>query len=302
VIDALSAHAFDVCVIHHTRSGALLPEIQGKGIPCVIHAHDVESQFTLAQAQAGLSISDLVNGVKQLLIVEQRVVSRAECVVCVTENDRARLARYRPKRIVVHPLGVDLEHFSWLDRAKPVAATILMTGSLSVAANVEACRWLRHDILPPLRQLLPEATVKIVGRDPGTNVLRLHSPRDGFFVVGPVPDVVESLHRADVFVIPLKRGGGMRMRALEALATGIPVIATSFAVTGIGLEDGKHYLRAETSAAFVRQLSIALRDIPLRSQLSKGGRALVEAHFGWESIISAYERTLVETANQQQTV
>ena len=121
----------------------------------------------------------------------------------------------------------------------------------------------------------------------------LHDPAHGYHVVGPVPDVRPYFNQADAFVIPLRLGSGTRLKALEALASGLPVVATPSGVEGLGLDERGLVVVAGDERDFAEGIIRVLLDKALRKRLSVDGRRHVEEFFDWEMIGAAFEQTLL---------
>jgi glycosyltransferase involved in cell wall biosynthesis len=148
---------------------------------------------------------------------------------------------------------------------------------------VDAVEHFFHAIHPRLRALVPELRVRLVGRSPAPEVRRFES-RPGVTVLGDVPDVRSHLADASVAVVPLRVGGGTRIKILEALAAARPVVSTSVGAEGLGLRDGEHLLVADDPEAFARAVARLLGDASLRRRLAVAGRGLVVERFAWSSL------------------
>jgi len=136
------------------------------------------------------------------------------------------------------------------------------------------------------------ATVELVG-GAAEEARLLHAPDQGVNVVGPVPDVRAYMEEADVFVVPLRMGSGTRLKILEALAAGLPVVATSIAAEGLALPDGV-ILIGDTVDAIASHVNVLLNDVSLRTRMSVAGRRHIEEHFSWRDIATGVERTLLQ--------
>ncbi|HUS16326.1 MAG TPA: glycosyltransferase family 4 protein, partial [Chloroflexia bacterium] len=155
------------------------------------------------------------------------------------------------------------------------AGTLLFVGNFNHPPNVDAAVWLVEAILPIVRAECPGVRLLLVGKDPPSAVRALASA--GVAVTGTVPEVAPYLREATVFVAPLRQGGGMRIKVLEALASGIPVITTPVGAAGIVAQPGRDLLVAEDAAAFAAAALRALEDPALRDRLGAAGAALAHA-------------------------
>ena len=207
--------------------------------------------------------------------------------VVIAAADRALLIDLQPSlQIEVIANGIELARFRPGEIERD-PCTLLYVGNYAYAPNQDAVRILAEQVLPRVRQALPEARLQLVGADPPAWLRALES--DCIEVTGRVPDVAPYLARATVFVCPLRFGAGLKNKVLEALAMGIPVIATPLSLDGVEARHGRSALVAgveDIAAATIDSLG----DPRLRERLSRGGRALIEAQYSWERTASSYER------------
>jgi glycosyltransferase involved in cell wall biosynthesis len=188
---------------------------------------------------------------------------------------------------VVRPNGVDLDAFAFGDHAAPAGRTLLMTGDFGYLPNVDAARWLTGEIFPAVRRQLPAATLRLVGRSAPTAGLP-----DGASGTPDVPHIAPYFDDADLFIVPLRAGGGTRLKIVEALAKGLPTVTTSIGAEGLAVQDGEHLLIADTTSSLVEAVTRLLADVDLRRRLARNGRELVERRYGWETIAAAYAADL----------
>lgn len=225
---------------------------------------------------------------------EARACGRAAATVAVSEGDAALLSSLAPAaRVSSIPTGVDTVYFTPppARRARP---EIVFVGSMDWHPNEDAALLFLEAILPSIRKEIPEATFSIVGRNPGAR-LRARAATDFARVTGTVPDVRPYLAEAAVCVVPLRVGGGTRLKIFEALAMGKAVVSTTVGAEGLPLVDGVHYLRADTPDRFARAVVTLLRDPERRAALGAAGRALVESRHGWARVADEFERRCHET-------
>ena len=138
-----------------------------------------------------------------------------------------------------------------------------------------------------MRDKVPNATLQLVGNAPSDEMLALAT--DAIEVIGRVPSVQDYLARATVFVCPLRVGAGIKNKVLEALAMGIPLIATPLSMEGISADDGKHVLIADIDTMAEKIINL-LQNPALQKALSETGRPLIEAHYTWQSVATQYEK------------
>ncbi len=211
-----------------------------------------------------------------------------DAVTVLSEPDRDELLALNPDyNVTVIPNGIEMERFPSPDpSAERDPAHLLFVGNYDYAPNRDAALWLANEILPKVRQQVPDTRLSLVGNAPPPELQALAN--DPISVTGRVPDVRPYLQGATVFVCPLRYGAGIKNKVLEALASGIPVVATPVSVDGITITDGESALVAndaeELAAATVR----VLQNDALRQTLGERGRAVVEGGYSWRSVAERY--------------
>ena len=261
----------------------LAPEAEPAGAPLVLDAQNVESDVLASLARAERRPVHRARWrweASKTARFERAVVQAAAAVSATSDDDAAALERLGARRIVVVPNGVDTAAVAHTHPA--TSSELVYVGHYGYRPNALAALELVDDVLPRLRTACPAATVTIVGRDPDRELRSRAS--QSVRVTGAVPDVLPHLRKARALVMPLRSGGGTRLKVLEAFAAGVPVVSTRLGVQGLGLEDGEHVLLAETpdelAAAAIRVLS----DDALAGRLSAAGRRLVEQRYDWNVV------------------
>jgi sugar transferase (PEP-CTERM/EpsH1 system associated) len=232
-------------------------------------------------------------------------IARYECQVAqtfeetwlISEADRQHLAATCPgANFRVVPNGVDTAHFRPTGQ-RPEAHSLIFVGHMGILHNVDAAQHLVGEILPLVRQQLPDCSLHIVGADPVPEVQRL-GQIPGVIVTGFVPDLNQALNRAAVFVAPLRFAAGVQNKVLEAMAAGRPVVTTSVINAGLGATPGHHLLVADSSEAMATEVLRLLRDGHLRDQVGQAGRELVRQRYRWQHAVNrmaAIEQALAGT-------
>jgi glycosyltransferase involved in cell wall biosynthesis len=210
--------------------------------------------------------------------LERRVARSFDGVIAVSERDATSV----PGAIVV-PNGVDIKRFS--TSPLPSAPRIVLTGALYTRPNADGAMWFVRDVLPLIRRRVPEARLDLVGLRPGSDVRALAAEPD-VALHADVPDVRPFLERARVAVVPLRIGTGTRLKALEAMAAGRPVVGTSIGLGGLLITPNVHALVADGAAAFADAVVRLLTGDRAAAELIRRARQLVEAEYSW-SVIGA---------------
>jgi polysaccharide biosynthesis protein PslH len=219
---------------------------------------------------------------------ELSVTRQVDAVVVFTERDHKALeTAVGDTRLVTIPLGIDIPPRP-LDPGGGDPNDLLFFGSFGHEPNVDAATRLARGIFPRIRAQRPETTLHIVGAGSRSAIDRLAG--DGIVVAGEVPDVAPYLDRAAAVIVPLRLGGGMRVKVLDALACGKAVIGTSLAFEGLDVVDGDQVVEAETDEEFAAAALDLLTNPGWRATIASSARAWASANLGWESRIDAYDR------------
>ncbi len=217
-----------------------------------------------------------------------------DSVIAVSERDGQQFSSaYAVNHPQVIPTGVDLDFFSWQTPASPgtgQAPTAVFTGSMDWAANVDGVRFFMGEVWPLVLAQCPDARFTVVGRHPPPALLREAEGVAGVTFTGFVDDVRPHVRAAQAFVIPLRVGGGTRIKAFEAMAMGCPVVSTGIGIEGLGVTPGEHYLLADGAAEQADAVLRLFKDAALRVSLSQAARAQVEDRYGHRVAAQAFEQ------------
>jgi glycosyltransferase involved in cell wall biosynthesis len=204
----------------------------------------------------------------------------------------------QPRAITVIPNCIDLEEFAPSpDLSAEQPATLVFTGTMDFRPNVDAVTWFAREVWPLIRQGKPQAQFVIVGRRPSPAVQALKS-LPGISVTGAVPDARPYIRQSAIYVVPMRMGGGVRYKVLEAMAMGKAVVSTTFGADGIPLVPDRDALLADSPADFAQAVLTLLDDPARRAVLAANGRAFVEAHFDWRKMLSRLDTVLISPNGQ----
>lgn len=269
----------------------------GHGPPVVLDAHNAEWILQLRHARIDLAAGRPVGAVYSVLQAvklrryEGRAVRQADGVIAVSAPDAAALRAVGPPRhLVVAPNGVDSAALPF--RAEqPPGAMLLFTGTMDFRPNVDAAVWFAREVWPMVRSERLGARLVIAGRAPRPEVLALAG--GGVEVTGEVRTVAPLFAEATLYVAPLRIGGGVRLKLLEAFAYGVPVVSTRLGAEGIDAIDGRDVVLRDEPRAMAAEIVSLLGDEERRRRLAASARALVEAKYDWRRIVPSVE-TLYE--------
>jgi glycosyltransferase involved in cell wall biosynthesis len=321
----LAERRFDVAVCDFLSASLNFPrELR---TPSVLFQHNVESALWRRQANYEPNL------VKRLAFkleaakmdaYERATVGRFQHVIAVSEHDRELMSVMTdPARLTVVPTGVDLKQYQQRATAMregeaagdaangetngaTVSGTggsgergqqplVLFLGSMDWEANIDGVDYFCREVWPAVRAKVPDARFRIVGRNPHARVLKLAS--ESVEVTGTVPSVVEHLHEAAVFVVPLRVGGGTRLKIFEAMAAGKAVVSTTIGAEGLDVRHGENILLADDAESFARDVVRVLRDDSERVRLERAASALA-ARYDWTVIARTFEDVLVRVAGE----
>lgn len=214
----------------------------------------------------------------------------------VSDIERARAAGLgiAPQRLTVIPNGVECEpDDTWPRAFRPF--TLIYNGALTYSANYDAMRYFVREILPRVRAVEPRVHLEITGRAPQFAINELSQDNVVSFT-GYVQNVRRQVQTSAVCVVPLREGGGTRLKILEAMAVGTPVVATRKGAEGLDLAPNQHFLLADSPDAFARATLQLVRDHELRVRLTRAAHARVCAEYDWRFIQARLERLVQQVA------
>ena len=218
-------------------------------------------------------------------------------VFATSELDREELRRMnRHGRFLSVPNGADLKIFT----ARPAGSfqgspAAFFVGSLFYKPNLDAAMLLKNQIWPLVRQAIPDAVCHIAGNHGGMDLNSLNDPKGGVLFHGLVPDIQPYLAMSQVMVVPLQVGSGTRIKIIESMATGTPVVSTRIGAEGISCTNNKDIILADTIPELAKSVITLLRDRETAHRIGKAGRSLVETYYNWDAS-AALLRETIQTA------
>lgn len=270
------------------------------GARTVIVAHNIESAIWRRYAEhekSGLKKWYIGRQAAKVTHFEQTVFRAADGITAVTDTDARQitaLAAGTPVCVVEN--GVDLAYFA-PENSATRGQRLVFTGSMDWRPNQDAAEFFIKEIFPLLRPRYPGLKVFFVGRNPPLHTREL-SNTPGVTVTGTVEDVRPFIRDAAVYIVPLRIGGGSRLKILEALAMGKAVVSTSVGAEGLAITDGQEFLLADTPEEFARQVAYVLDHENIGRRLGEAGRRLVEGRYGWDMIAERLEQFVVKLVSR----
>jgi sugar transferase (PEP-CTERM/EpsH1 system associated) len=302
VDDLLAARGFDLVV-----SDFLVPAVNmPRQLPCpsVLFTHNVEAEIWRRHYERQTNPLHRFLFRQQwqrMLRFEADTAGRFDLVLAVSDADRDTLQRLyaRELKAPVYTVatGVDTEFFA--PRPAPVSPKhLVFTGSMDWLPNEDAMKHFVADVLPLIRAQEPEVTLSIVGRAPTPAVQRL-ADTNGVEVTGTVADVRDHIARAAVYIVPIRIGGGTRLKIFEAMAMGKAVVSTTIGAEGLPVTDGADVAIADSPAAFAESVVALLRNPARRVQLERAARDLVVTQYDWSAVAGQLDDALTAAAGKR---
>jgi len=284
--DLVNRVNFDIVLIEHGSMGlyleALPAKLRKKAV-WVLHDIDFDKFMRIANItqRKGAKARAWIHA-KMMKRWQPQFASQFRYCVTVSEPDRKLLLSANGNlRVCVSPNGVDTNHYRPLPD-ETTAAEILFVGNMGYEPNADAAVYFCREVLPLVRREVPDVKVWIVGIDPGPSVTRLGG--DKVFITGAVPDVRPYYKRSRVCIVPLRAGSGTRLKILEAMALGRPVVSTSIGCEGLNATEGENLLIADDSKRFAEQIVRLLTDSEFRAGITQNARQFVTALYDWDVI------------------
>ena len=295
----LDREDYDVVQIEYTHMAHFLPP-PARGLLRVLVEHDV-SFVSIARSRSSAHRLAPRLGIwlewMRMLRYEIAAVERADLVLTMSEADRAVLGRFVDTRhVVTIPNGVDCARFPFAPDSRD-QGTMLFVGFFRHEPNVEAVQYFCREVLPLVRRDFVDVHFRVVGAYP-PEVVRELGRDPAVEVTGRVEDIGAHYRANAVFVAPVLQGSGTRLKILEAMASGCPVVSTTIGAEGLGATDGAELLIGDTPETMARAIVGLLRDPAASVALAARARRFVEQHFDWDAIatrlLAAYHDALAE--------
>jgi polysaccharide biosynthesis protein PslH len=286
---------FDVMVADFLPPVANLPK--SIPVPAVLFTHNVEAEIWRRHAENAsnpLSRILLKQQWHRMLRFEREALTRFDLVLGVSDTDRETFARLYPgalrRSVHVVQTGVDTAYFTPMPgQERP--RHLVFTGSMDWLPNEDGVLYFVRDILPRLRAIEPDITLSIVGRTPTPAVQRL-AAENGIAVTGRVDDVRPHVAAAEVYIVPLRIGGGTRLKIFEAMSMAKAVVSTTVGAEGLPVTPGRDIVLADDPAAFADAVVQLIRDREKRQSIERAARDLVVQKYDWAAVSRDFEEAL----------
>jgi sugar transferase (PEP-CTERM/EpsH1 system associated) len=237
----------------------------------------------------------------KLKAYEGRICRQMDGIITVSEQDRQQLLKLNVNvPIAVVPNGVDVSHFREpsLDGTPLGENSMVFTGTMDFRPNIDGVSWFSRHVWPLIYKSLPDAKFYIVGRSPRPEVLALEQ-MPGIVVTGAVRDIRPFVTSAMLSIVPIRVGGGSRLKILEAMAAGTPIVSTSLGAEGIDVTSGLNIAIADKPEDFAAEVVDLITNQKRRETLATEARKLVEDHYDWPAVVPIMDKFYSSLINQQ---
>jgi glycosyltransferase involved in cell wall biosynthesis len=296
---------FDVAVCDFLDAAVNFP---GKlNIPSVLFQHNVESEIWRRHAATADNPAKKMMyrlEFRKMFRYERAAVCKFQHVIAVSENDRSLMTKWvDDDRVTVVPTGVDLAEYhpapadSWEATQKTSGVPLItFVGAMDWEPNVDGVEYFCSEVWPQIKAEVPKAKFRIVGRNPDRRVQKWAS--ESIEVTGRVPSVVEHLHQSAVVIVPLRIGGGTRLKIYEAMATAKAVVSTTIGAEGLDVHHGHDILLADDARSFAKAVVLLLRDPNVRA-CYEAAAAETAARYDWPAIGERFSEVLQSVAEKK---
>ncbi|MBK9313218.1 MAG: glycosyltransferase [Acidobacteria bacterium] len=296
----LNDRSFDVAVCDFLGPTLNFPD--KRLTPVALFQHNIESILWQRHAEhASNPIKRVAWKIEafKMLRYEREAIGRFDHVIAVSDYDMEQMKKMNSMLPVsVVPTGVDLEQYRGATGESPIEPVVMFLGSMDWEANIDGMIYFCRDIWPQVRQSVPEARLRIVGRNPDSRIRQLAS--QDIEVTGRVSSVIEPLREAAVFIVPLRIGGGTRLKIYEAMAMRKAVVSTTIGAEGLDVEHGTDILLADDPHTFAKCVIDLLIDHPKRMQIETAA-ADKSARYDWSVVTERFEDVLAQTCRDSQS-
>lgn len=281
---------FDVVVCDFLMPAVNMPE--RLDVPTVLFQHNVEATIWRRHFEVQ------TNAVKRLYLknqwrksvdYERETCRKFDFVAAVSKEDADTMrADYGVENVADVPTGVDTEFFKRDDAIEKNPFDLVFTGSMDWLPNEDAIDWFAREIYPLVKAKIPRASLTVVGRNPFASLVEMSRKDASIRVTGRVEDVRPFMTEASVYVVPLRIGGGTRLKIYEAMAMRLPIVSTSVGAEGLPVKDGEEIVLRDTPQAFADAVVELLNDKNRAQKIGAAAEKTVRENFGWRAVAEAF--------------
>ncbi len=300
VLEELRKEAYDLAICDFMQSTLNFRQVTG--IPKILFQHNVEATISwrhMKRARDPLFKMFWWLQFRKMFYHEKRESSRFDAVIAVSELDKQRFEEwYGLRHVYVIPTGVDTQFYAPRPEV-PEKKQIVFVGAMDWLPNHDAMLYFLEEIFPRIVKEEPEVRFVIVGRNPAPRLQKLVQRYSQVELTGWVEDTRPYVHESAVFIVPIRIGGGTRMKIYEAMSMEKAIVSTRVGAEGLPLTDRQHLYLADTPEAFARDVLALLRDEAERQRIGKQARQYVYDHFRWEKVAQVFAEICERVVQQK---
>jgi glycosyltransferase involved in cell wall biosynthesis len=260
--------------------------------PAVLFQHNVEAMIWKRHYEVQsnpVKKAYLYGQWQKMRRFEREMCRRFDSVIAVSVEDREQMKdEYGAEAVFDVPTGVDVEFFQPNNAVKPVPNSLVFTGSMDWLPNDDAIRYFTREIMPLIKNRVPDVTLTVVGRNPAPALVDLSKEDPSLIITGRVDDVRPYMESAAAYIVPLRIGGGTRLKIFEAMAMEKAVVSTSVGAEGLPLTNDVELLLADEPAAFADAVVRVLTDSAYANDLGQRAATVVRENFGWRQVTEQF--------------
>jgi len=282
---------FDLIWINFLFMADILFKIPASNVPIILDQFEADELVWKRYIKKGSLVQKIFSylNLKKIQFLQKIIFKLIDALICVSAEEANFMESRMPigNKVWVVPNGVDMGFFKANNIVKE-KQVILMAGSMCINRNIDAAVWFAKDIFPKIKKIITDAEFWIVGYEPDKRVIALKSI-PGVKVTGTVEEIKPYYEKAKVYVAPFRFGEGTRLKILEAMAMGVPIVSTEGGCQGIGVVNGQHVLIADNEDDFSGKVIELLQNAQLSRAIADTGRAFVERGYNWKAIVGAID-------------
>ena len=302
IIEREKQGAFDLLVCDFLAPAANVPsELK---TPAVLFQHNVEAMIWKRHYEVQTNPfkkAYLYGQWQKMRRFERDMCRRFDSVIAVSADDREQMKHeYGAEAVFDVPTGVDTEFFRPSGTVKPAPHSLVFTGSMDWLPNDDAIRYFMREIMPLIKSKVPDVTLTVVGRNPAPALVDRSKEDSSLIITGRVDDVRPYMENAAAYIVPLRIGGGTRLKIYEAMAMEKAVVSTTVGAEGLPLTDGVDLLLADEPVTFADAVVRVLTDDAYASELGERAAAVVRQNFGWQQVTERFISICTNTKSHPQ--
>jgi glycosyltransferase involved in cell wall biosynthesis len=290
IIERDGNNSFDLLVCDFLAPAVNVPRTLST--PAVLFQHNVEAMIWKRHYEVHtnpVKKAYLYGQWQKMRRFEREMCRRFDSVIAVSADDREQMKHeYGAESVFDVPTGVDVEFFRPNPNAKTSAHSIVFTGSMDWLPNDDAIRYFMREIMPLIKLKVPDATLTVVGRNPTPALVESGKSDPSLIITGRVEDVRPYMDNAAAYIVPLRIGGGTRLKIFEAMAMEKAVVSTTIGAEGLPLTGGIELLLADEPVAFADAVVKVLTDSAYAAELGRRAASIVRKSYGWRQVTESF--------------